>query len=266
MLAEARAEADAEIGAGRGPGGAGHRQHDLASRHRRPACLAAQGSRPPPGLRHRVQCRTASAPAPAARSRVSISAGWCAKRSRQGCSSRVAATPWRRASPSRRPSSASCAAFFEERAAAEVFRLQDEESLQIDGALAAEGATLALVEALEKAGPFGAGHVAPVFVLPRHRIADARSIGTSHIRVELRSESGGRIQGDRVSFGRDAAWRFPVQEPGPDAPCRRFAFGQLLERQPHGAVARHRRGPGESFQPSTVCRRTSSSICAFVAS
>ncbi|MFB9979640.1 single-stranded-DNA-specific exonuclease RecJ [Mesorhizobium kowhaii] len=85
-------------------------------------------------------------------------------------------------------------AFFEERAAADVFRLQGEESLAIDGALAAEGATLSLLDALEKAGPFGAGHAAPVFVLPRHRLADARPVGTNHIRVDLQSESGGRIQ------------------------------------------------------------------------
>ncbi len=85
-------------------------------------------------------------------------------------------------------------AFFEERAAGDVFRLQDEESLAIDGALAAEGATLGLLDALEKAGPFGAGHVAPVFALPRHRLADARPVGTNHIRADLQSESGGRIQ------------------------------------------------------------------------
>ncbi|RUV91810.1 single-stranded-DNA-specific exonuclease RecJ [Mesorhizobium sp.] len=85
-------------------------------------------------------------------------------------------------------------AFFEERAAADVFRLQGEESLAIDGALAAEGATLGLLDALEKAGPFGAGHVAPVFALPRHRLADARPVGANHIRAELQSESGGRIQ------------------------------------------------------------------------
>lgn len=85
-------------------------------------------------------------------------------------------------------------AFFEERAAADVFRLQSEESLAIDGALAAEGATLSLLDALEKAGPFGAGHIAPVFVLPRHRLADARPIGTNHIRADLRSQSGGNLQ------------------------------------------------------------------------
>ncbi|HEY4192104.1 MAG TPA: single-stranded-DNA-specific exonuclease RecJ [Mesorhizobium sp.] len=85
-------------------------------------------------------------------------------------------------------------AFFEERAATDVFRLQDEEALHIDAALAAEGATLDLLDGLEKAGPFGAGHVAPIFALPRHRIADARLIGTNHIRVDLQSESGGRVQ------------------------------------------------------------------------
>ncbi|MER8422532.1 single-stranded-DNA-specific exonuclease RecJ [Mesorhizobium sp. M1403] len=85
-------------------------------------------------------------------------------------------------------------AFFEERAAVDVFRLQGEESLAIDGALAAEGATLTLLDALERAGPFGAGHVAPVFALPRHRLVDARAVGTNHIRADLQSESGGRIQ------------------------------------------------------------------------
>jgi len=86
-------------------------------------------------------------------------------------------------------------AFFEERAAADVFRLQDEESLLVDAALAAEGATLDLTDALEKAGPFGAGHIAPLFVLPRHRLADVRPVGTNHVRVDLSSEAGGRLQG-----------------------------------------------------------------------
>ncbi|MGS1096182.1 single-stranded-DNA-specific exonuclease RecJ [Aquamicrobium terrae] len=86
-------------------------------------------------------------------------------------------------------------AFFEERAAADVFRLQDQESLLIDGALAAEGVSLQLLDTLEKAGPYGTGHVAPVFALPRHRLVDARLVGANHIRAELRSESGGRIPG-----------------------------------------------------------------------
>ncbi len=85
-------------------------------------------------------------------------------------------------------------AFFEECAAADIFRLQDEESLLIDAALAAEGATTDLLDALERAGPFGMGHVPPLFVLPRHRLADIRPVGTNHLRVNLSSEGGGRLQ------------------------------------------------------------------------
>jgi len=85
-------------------------------------------------------------------------------------------------------------AFFEARAAADVARLRDEDRLLIDAAVSSEGVTLALVEELEKAGPFGAGHPAPVFVLPRHRIADASVVGAGgHVRVNLRSETGGLV-------------------------------------------------------------------------
>lgn len=84
-------------------------------------------------------------------------------------------------------------AFFEEKAAETVARLRDEQCLRIDAAVSADGATFALCDALEKAGPYGAGHPAPVLALPRHRILDVRAVGTGHIRVELASEAGGRL-------------------------------------------------------------------------
>jgi len=84
-------------------------------------------------------------------------------------------------------------AFFEECAGDTVFQLRDAETLRIDAAVSADGATLALIETLEKAGPYGAGHPQPLMVLPRHRIADVREAGTGHVRVELRSEAGGRL-------------------------------------------------------------------------
>jgi single-stranded-DNA-specific exonuclease len=84
-------------------------------------------------------------------------------------------------------------AFFESRAVETVFRLRNEESLKIDAALTADGVTQDLFDLLEKAGPYGSGHPAPVFALPRHRILDARVVGTGHVRTELRSEAGGRI-------------------------------------------------------------------------
>jgi single-stranded-DNA-specific exonuclease len=85
-------------------------------------------------------------------------------------------------------------AFFEERAAAEVTRLASEETLKIDAALSAEGATVELLDMLEHAGPYGAGHPAPILVLPRHRIVDIRIVGNGHLRVGLRSEMGGSLQ------------------------------------------------------------------------
>jgi single-stranded-DNA-specific exonuclease len=85
-------------------------------------------------------------------------------------------------------------AFFEDRAAAEVHRLHHEECLDIDAALSAEGATLDLLDQLDAAGPYGAGHPQPTLVLPRHRLADVRLVGNGHLRVELQSQAGGRLQ------------------------------------------------------------------------
>ncbi|TKT76796.1 single-stranded-DNA-specific exonuclease RecJ [Aquamicrobium sp. LC103] len=85
-------------------------------------------------------------------------------------------------------------AFFEEFAAEEVFRLRHEETLRIDAALSADGANFDLLDALESAGPYGAGHPQPLLALPRHRLADVRQAGTGHIRVELRSQTGARLQ------------------------------------------------------------------------
>ncbi|WP_336068443.1 single-stranded-DNA-specific exonuclease RecJ [Nitratireductor rhodophyticola] len=85
-------------------------------------------------------------------------------------------------------------AFFEERAASAVKKLRDGESLKIDAALSADGAGFALLDALETAGPYGSGHPTPVLALPRHRLADARIVGNGHIRAELRSQTGARME------------------------------------------------------------------------
>ncbi|EKF41030.1 single-stranded-DNA-specific exonuclease RecJ [Nitratireductor indicus] len=86
-------------------------------------------------------------------------------------------------------------AFFEDRAATAVKSLRDAESLKIDAALSADGAGLALLDELEKAGPYGSGHPTPVVALPRHRLNDARIVGNGHIRIELRSQTGARLEG-----------------------------------------------------------------------
>lgn len=193
MLAQARAEADAELAGGIGPGivvTASNSWHPgivglLASRlkehARRPAFAIAFNAN---GI-GTGSGRSVSGFDLGRLVREAAQAGLIAKGGGHGMAAGITVE---------RAKLGALRAFFEERAAADVFRLQSEEGLAIDGALAAEGATLALLDALEKAGPFGAGHIAPVFVLPRHRLIDARPIGTNHIRADLQSQSGGNLQ------------------------------------------------------------------------
>jgi len=105
-------------------------------------------------------------------------------------------------------------AFFEERASAAVSALRKEDSLRIDAALSADGATFELCDALERAGPFGAGHPAPVLALPRHRITDARPVGNGHIRISVASETGGRLSGIAFRAADGDLGRFLMQRRG----------------------------------------------------
>ncbi|KFH22389.1 single-stranded DNA exonuclease [Brucella abortus LMN1] len=84
-------------------------------------------------------------------------------------------------------------AYLEEEAADIVSRLRENQSLSIDGALAASGATVALYEALQKAGPYGSAHPQPLLALPHHVLADVRGVGRDHVRVTLRGADGKRV-------------------------------------------------------------------------
>jgi single-stranded-DNA-specific exonuclease len=66
--------------------------------------------------------------------------------------------------------------------------------LKIDGALSASGATIALIDLLEQAGPYGSGHSQPIFAVPAHRLVDARLIGTAHVKATLQSMDGTRLE------------------------------------------------------------------------
>lgn len=85
--------------------------------------------------------------------------------------------------------------FFEEAAAEAVATLVAQSELRLDGAMSASGATLSLIETLEAAGPYGAGHPQPLFALPNHRLSDARVVGVNHVRVALASPDGSRLDG-----------------------------------------------------------------------
>lgn len=85
--------------------------------------------------------------------------------------------------------------FFDEWSAEQVRALAANQTLKIDGALGASGATIALIDQLETAGPYGSGHTQPVFAVPSHRLRDARSVGTTHVKITLEAADGTRLEG-----------------------------------------------------------------------
>jgi single-stranded-DNA-specific exonuclease len=70
----------------------------------------------------------------------------------------------------------------------------DGHQLEIDAALSARGATVDLIEMVDRAGPFGAGHPEPVFVFPSHRLAYADVVGSGHLRLTLASPDGAMVR------------------------------------------------------------------------
>lgn len=85
--------------------------------------------------------------------------------------------------------------FFEERAETAVRDLVAVQTLKVDGALAAAGATLDLVDLLDQAGPYGSGHPQPLFAFPQHRLRDSRQVGANHVKVTLEGQDGSRMEG-----------------------------------------------------------------------
>lgn len=74
-------------------------------------------------------------------------------------------------------------------------RTPDRHELRIDAALSARGATAGLVEILDSAGPYGAGHPEPLLALPHHRLHFVSATDTGHLTVELRSADGTSLRG-----------------------------------------------------------------------
>jgi single-stranded-DNA-specific exonuclease len=85
-------------------------------------------------------------------------------------------------------------AFLEARVGANVRSARQDTDLAIDAALSASGANAALVEELERAGPYGNGNDAPIFALPAHRVAYADIVGNNHVRLTLGAPSGETIK------------------------------------------------------------------------
>src|SRR5690606_13026365 len=68
------------------------------------------------------------------------------------------------------------------------------DTLKIDAALTARGATVEMIELVGRAGPFGAGHPEPVFALPAHRVTYVEPVGQNHLRAGLSTGDGATIK------------------------------------------------------------------------
>jgi single-stranded-DNA-specific exonuclease len=95
--------------------------------------------------------------------------------------------------------------------------------LRIDSLIAPTAATIALVETVETAGPFGAAAPSPRFALADVAVS-ARRMGDSHLRLSISDGAGGTLEG--VAFGAfDSALGPALSDPG----HRRFHLAGRLD-------------------------------------
>lgn len=85
-------------------------------------------------------------------------------------------------------------AFLEENLQSAVAVASAKRLLEIDGALTARSANLAMVENIERAGPFGAGNPQPMFAFPAHTVRYVETMGENHIRLTLASSDGATLK------------------------------------------------------------------------
>ncbi len=89
-------------------------------------------------------------------------------------------------------------AFFAERLQAASSRAREQAGLEIDGALTPGGVNDALMDLIERVGPYGQGNPAPRFAFPAHRVKFSKVVGDAHIRCVLEAGDGSRL--DAVAF------------------------------------------------------------------
>jgi single-stranded-DNA-specific exonuclease len=86
-------------------------------------------------------------------------------------------------------------AFLEDRFARLIAENNIRPTMTVDGAMHAMGATVDLIDALEKLGPFGAGNAEPRFVFTDCRVVKADVVGADHVRCVLSGSNGkGRLK------------------------------------------------------------------------
>lgn len=106
------------------------------------------------------------------------------------------------------------AAFLQAELAEAVAAARQSHVLKIDGALTASAATVELLRALERAGPFGAGHAEPVFALPSHAVRYADPVGNGHVRLTLADGGGGTLKAIAFKAADTPLGRFLLEKRG----------------------------------------------------
>ncbi|MCC2601612.1 single-stranded-DNA-specific exonuclease RecJ [Sphingopyxis yananensis] len=85
-------------------------------------------------------------------------------------------------------------AFFNERLAGDVERANQGRALLIDAVLAPRGISPTWCDAIESAGPYGAGWPAPRVITGPVRIVESGIVGTDHLRLIVSGEDGARFK------------------------------------------------------------------------
>lgn len=120
---------------------------------------------------------------------------------------------------------------------------QGGDALRISGLLDPRAATLDMIEALDRAGPFGAGAPAPRFALSDQIIERVETMGESHLRLRARS-AGSAL--DAVAWG---AMQGPLGPALLGARGRRFHLAGKLELSVWGGRQRVRLRLDDAAEP-----------------
>ena len=67
---------------------------------------------------------------------------------------------------------------------------EEADGLAVDAALSARGASLDLIEMVDRAGPFGSGNPEPIFAFPAHQLSYVEANAGGHVRMTLRGSEG----------------------------------------------------------------------------
>ena len=84
--------------------------------------------------------------------------------------------------------------FLESETRGATFELAEARVLEIDGALGPGAANAALLDMVERVGPFGSGAPEPLFAVPNVRTSGARRVGENHLAFDMVGEDGSRLR------------------------------------------------------------------------